>query len=65
MKGTGWIIDSDPSQHLTADRTRFSTYGSISHLELITIADGSRIEAGGVGNIEIATIAGIITLTEV
>jgi len=32
---------------------------------LINIADGSRIEASGVRNIEIDTVAGVITLTEV
>jgi len=65
VQGNGWIIDSGVSQHLTADRTQFTTYRTITHQQLITIADGSRIEASAVGNIVIATVAGVITLTAV
>jgi len=65
VQGNGWIIDSGASQQLIADRTQFTTYCTISHQQLITIADGSRIEASRVGNIAIATVAGVITLTEV
>jgi len=61
----GWVIDSGASQHLCGNRTHFSTYKTISAEHEITIADGSKIQAVGLGDIEIATEAGCITLTGV
>ena len=63
--GDGWIIDSGASQHLSLNRTQFCTYGSVSGPQLITIGDGSTIEAEGIGNVEIVTGAGVIVLTRV
>ena len=61
----GWIIDSGASQHLGGNRKDFTTYSHISKVQAITIADGTKIEAVGKGNIEIETEAGSITLTDV
>jgi len=65
LVGTGWIIDSGASQHLSREQTRFITYRTVSTEQAITIADGTRINAHGIGDIEIATTAGVIHLTEV
>ena len=61
----GWVIDLGASQHLCGNRTHFSTYKSISAEHEIPIVDGSKIQAVGLGDIEIATEAGCITLTGV
>ena len=63
--GIGWIIDSGASQHISHDSARFTTYTHVSKAQAITIADGTRLEACGIGNIEISTKAGCITLTDV
>jgi len=63
--GISWIVDSGASQHLSRDRTQFLTYKSVSQPKSITIADGTRIEAHGIGDIAIQTRAGIIRLTDV
>lgn len=63
--GDGWIIDSGASQHRSLNRTQFCTHGSVSGPQLITIEDGSTIEAEGIGNVEIVTEAGVIVLTRV
>lgn len=62
--GIGWIIDSGASQHISHDSARFTTYTHVSKAQAITIADGTRLEACGIGNIEISTKAGCITLTD-
>ena len=63
--GMGWIIDSGASQHISNDRVRFTTYTNVREVQAITIADGTRLAACGMGNIEISTKAGCITLTDV
>ena len=65
LVGTGWIIDSGASQHLSWEQTRFITYRTVSTEQAITIAVGTKINAHGIGDIEIATTAGVIHLTEV
>jgi len=65
LVGTGWIIDSGACQHLSIEGTQFITYRKVSGEQAITIADGTKINAQGIGDIEIATIAGVIRLTEV
>jgi len=62
---TGWIIDWGASQHLSRERTQFITYRKVSGEQAITIADATKINAHGIGDIEIATTAGVIRLTEV
>lgn len=61
----GWIIDSGASQHLCGDHDQFSTYNKISGEHGITIADGTKIEAIGSGEVQIGTVGGGITLTGV
>ena len=63
--GMGWIIDSGASQHISNDRARFTTYTNVREVQAIMIADGTRLAACGMGNIEISTKAGCITLTDV
>ena len=61
----GWIIDLGASEHLCGHRKDFTTYTHISKVHAITIADGTKIEAVGKGNIEIETEAGSIILIDV
>jgi len=63
--GMHWIIDSGASQHLSRDRAGFLSYKTVSKPQSITIADGTTIEADGVGDIEITTKIGVIRLTDV
>jgi len=65
MDKRGWIIDSGASQHLSHDRMQFSTYKDLSPRQSITIADGSKIDAYGTGDIQVPSATGEITLTEV
>jgi len=65
MPQIGWIIDSGASQHLCGNRTEFSTYVPVSEGRGITIADGTKIQACGLGEIEIHTEGGRIILTDV
>jgi len=60
-----WIIDSGASQHLCGIREALSTYTSLSKNQAITIADGTKIKAEGVGSIEIVTQTISIKLTDV
>jgi len=61
----GWIIDSGASQHLCGEGTHFSTNKTISSEQGVTIAEGTKIQAVGLEEVQIATEAGGITLTEV
>jgi len=61
----GWIIDSGASQHLCGDRALFTTYNIMSENQEITIADGTKIEAKGIGEIAIATQGQSIILRDV
>ena len=61
----GWIIDSGASQHLCGNRKEFSTYTTISKTKAIMLADGTTIEAAGIGDIVITIMVGSITLTDV
>ena len=61
----GWIIDSGASQHLCGDEQAFFNYQKVSGEQGITIADGTKIQAKGIGEITVATEAGSITLKEV
>jgi len=60
--GMGFIIDSGASQHLYGNRNDCVTYTNISNDQEITIADGTKINAKGVGAIEIVTEVTSITL---
>jgi len=59
------IIDSSASQHLSHDHKQFSSYKTVAPGESITIADGTKIHAQGVGDIKIPTQNGEIKLTEI
>jgi len=61
----GWIINSGASQHLCGNRNDFITYTNISKVQEITIVDGTKMKAKGVGAIEIVTEVTSITLTNV
>ena len=65
LPGSNWIIDSGASQHLSCHRTEFLTYKTVSQSLAITIADGTKIEAYGIGDMEITTEIGVIRLTDV
>jgi len=61
----GWIIDSGASQYLTQDRTKFASYEEVSKDKWITIADGTKLQACGIGDVEISTKPGAICLRNV
>ena len=63
--GSNWIIASGASQHLSRHRSQFSTYKAVSQTQSITIADGTRLQVHGIGDIEIMTKVGAIRLTDV
>ena len=65
IPGMGWIIDSGASQHLCGSQEAFSNYTDVRAEQAITIADGTKIQAKGIGEITVATEAGSITLTDV
>ena len=65
IPGSNWIIDSGASQHLSRNRTEFLTYKTISQAQAITIADGTKPQAHGIGDVEIATEAGMVRVTDV
>ena len=62
---SNWIIDSGASQHLCRNRREFITYRTVSQSQAITIADGTKLSAHGIGDIEIKTEVGQIRLTDV
>lgn len=59
-----WVINSGASQHISAQKERFTNYPPISPLK-IQIGDGSEIEAVVKGNIILETERASITLTYV
>ena len=63
--GVSWIVDSGVSQHLSCHRTQFTSYWRISKPQSITMADGTKIEAHGIGDIVLETKVGVIKLTNV
>ena len=58
----GWVIDSGASQHLCGNRTQFTSYTNFSIDQAITIADGTKIQAIGSGEVVLATEEGTMTL---
>jgi len=58
-------MDSGASQHLCGNRNAVATYTNISKVLEITIADGTKIKAKGVGTIEIVSQESSITLKDV
>jgi len=64
LPGSNWIIDSGAGQHLARYRTEFCTYRTVSQSWEITIADGTKIQEHGIGDIELTTEVGVIRLTE-
>ena len=65
LSDRSWVIDSGASQHLCREQARFVTYRNISETQIITIADGTKMHAHGIGDIKIPTALGMIRLTEV
>jgi len=65
LLGGNWIIDSGASQHLSRNRTEFLTYQRVNQSQAITTADGTRLEAHGIGDLDVTTEAGVIRLREV
>jgi len=61
----GWIIESGASQDLCGIREAFSTHTSLGKAQAITIADGTKIKAEGVGPMEMVTQTISIKLTDV
>lgn len=49
-----WIVDSGASDHMTGDRSLFSTYSQCKHYQTVRIADGSRTRVAGTGQIHIS-----------
>jgi len=64
-QGSSWIIDSGASQHLCGERSQFITYQSTSYQRKITIADGSKIDAIGIGDVKLRIPGGFVMLQKV
>ena len=62
---SGWIIDSGASQHITHYRARYLDYTAVNDQGSVTIADGTKLHAYGIGSIGVATKEGTITLRDV
>jgi acetyl-CoA carboxylase carboxyltransferase component len=64
-----WLIDSGSTQHITRDRSKFTSYMKLGHPEMIEGIGGEPVAAVGIGIIELhcKTPAGvsIVTLQEV
>lgn len=50
---TDWIIDSGCSSHMTFDKSRFSSYSSVSDRQYVELGNGSKVQIVGKGTIEI------------
>lgn len=48
---TSWIVDSGASDHMTGDKSLFSTYTSCQVNQTVRIANGSRSHVAGIGTI--------------
>ena len=47
---TTWIIDSETSRHMTSDKSLFTSRRDIE--TLITITNGAKLHARGIGSVE-------------
>ena len=65
LPGRGWIIDSGASQHLSHDRSQFLSNNKVTNGHSITIVDGTKIHAHGMGDIKVTTQNREITLRDV
>nr|KYP49035.1 hypothetical protein KK1_029238 [Cajanus cajan] len=49
-----WILDSGASDHITSNKSMFSTMSPLKSPHLITLADGSRIAPKGIGQVSLS-----------
>ena len=60
----GWSVDSEASSHVCPDRDEFSNLDSLTDPIMITIADGSEVEAKGVGKVRVQLKTGEVIRIE-
>jgi len=48
-----WVFDSGAADHITGNKSLFSSLSSPNHLPSVTLADGSRVLSHGVGTVKI------------
>ena len=60
----GWLLDSGASSHMCPDRDEFSKIDSLKDPIMITIADGSEVEAKGVGTVRVQLKTGEVIRIE-
>uniref|UniRef100_A0AAV1U517 Polyprotein n=1 Tax=Peronospora matthiolae TaxID=2874970 RepID=A0AAV1U517_9STRA len=60
----GWLLDSGASSHMCPDRNEFSNLNSLTDPIMITIADGSEVEAQGVGTVRVQLKTGEVIRIE-
>jgi len=48
-----WVFDSGATDHITGNKSLFSSLSSPNHLPSVTLADGSRVSSHGVGTVKL------------
>jgi len=48
-----WLFDSRATDHITSNKSLFSSLSSPNHLPSVTLADGSRVSSHGVGTVKL------------
>jgi len=48
-----WVLDSGATDHITGNKSLFSSLSCSDHLPSVTMADGSRVSSHGVGTVNI------------
>lgn len=63
---TNWIIDSGATHHMTNTYQFFSDIQQLNPLQQVTIANGSKLPATGIGRVQIRLSGGaLLTLTDI
>jgi hypothetical protein len=53
VSGSGWLLDSGASSHMSPSRSDFETYAQLNEMIEVRIADGEALTAVGVGNVRL------------
>jgi len=48
-----WVFNSEATDHITGNKSLFSSLSSPNHLPSVTLADGSRVSSHGVGTVKL------------
>jgi hypothetical protein len=58
-----WLIDTGASQHMTMQRSWFSSFSELTHPTNVNFGDGLQLKAAGIGSIAVPTLVGGQQLT--